>query len=365
MRSADRLRRIGGAHRDDLGQREPEPEKARHHLRHAVHGAEPAGDREVRADAVREQTLVDDAAADLEAEVHPPVGGVEPDAPVGGLAGLGHQLAVGVEHAAGVGGEVVRQDVALVEERQERADHRRGVALLGVADVDHQLGAALPRRPLRQPGHLHAHDLERGRDHAGLDPADEALVLVGDLQRVVQVDAALRDDIGQGRKPRLADVQEGNHLGVAARDDVPGEAAEGGRPRAAGVDDGGDPGVHAAEIGVDAVPGEALEDVGVKVDQARGDDLPGHRDRPRRLGAGDVGGDARDHAVLHGDVEDPVEPRGRIHHGPTLEHEIMHGHSPRKLAMITIAAPARAHLLHALFVRAPAPARLARAPTSR
>ena len=84
------------------GSVKPEPEEARHDLGHAVHGVEPAGHREIGADAVREQALVDDAAADVEAEVHPPVRGVEPHAAVGGLARLRHQLAVGVEHAAGV-----------------------------------------------------------------------------------------------------------------------------------------------------------------------------------------------------------------------------------------------------------------------
>src|SRR5207245_2272157 len=63
------------------------------------------------------------------------------------------------------------------------------------------------------------------------------------------------------------------------------------------------------------------------------------RDRPRRLGAGDVRGDARDHAALHGDVEDPVESRGRIHDGPTLAQEIVHVRfAPSRAASPTVTA---------------------------
>jgi hypothetical protein len=108
--------------------------------------------------------------------------------------------------------------------------------------MDHEAGAALARGPPRQPGHLHAHDLERGRYHARLDPADEALVLVQDGKRVVEVDARLRDDVRIGGEPGLADVQERDDLRVAAGQDVPGECAEGGRPRTAGIDDGRDAG---------------------------------------------------------------------------------------------------------------------------
>jgi hypothetical protein len=37
-----------------------------------------------------------------------------------------------------------------------------------------------------------------------------------------------------------------------------------------------------------------------------------------------LAGDARDPAVLHGDVVHAVEPRGWIHHGAALEQEIVH-----------------------------------------
>ena len=52
-----------------------------------------------------------------------------------------------------------------------------------------------------------------------------------------------------------------------------GKRAEGRRARAARVDDGGDAGVDAAEVGIDAGAVDALEDVRVQVDQPGRDEL--------------------------------------------------------------------------------------------
>src|SRR5262249_15237578 len=168
-----------------------------------------------------------------------------------------------------------------------------------------------------------------GRDHPRLDAADEPLVLAGDAQRVLQVDAALRDDIRESRESRLADVQERNDLGVAPGNDVAGESFERRCTRAAGIDDGGDAGLDAPEIGVDAVPREPVEDVRVEVDQTGSDEPTTHRDGPRGLCDGNVRPDARDDSVLDSDIQDAVEPGGRIHHCPTLEQEIVHVIPPR------------------------------------
>ena len=65
------------------------------------------------------QPLVDAAAAHVEAEIRPSVGGVEPDAPRRCLTRLGHQVPIGVQDAPGIGGEVVGENVALLEERQQ------------------------------------------------------------------------------------------------------------------------------------------------------------------------------------------------------------------------------------------------------
>ena len=260
----------------------------------------------------------------VEAEVHAPVGGVEPDAAIGRFARLGHQLAVGVEHAAGVGGEVVGEDVAVVQQRQQFADDGGVIALLGIANVDHQPGAAFARCAACQAGHLHAEDLQRRRHHAGLDAVDQAAVLGHRLKGAFEVDAAFRHDVGHGGQAGLADVQEGNDLGMALRHDVAGKGAEGGAPRAAGVDDRGDARMHPAEVGMHAIADDAVEDVGVQVDEARRDRAPGYVDDPRRLVACDEGCNVGNLAVLNGDVVPSAQPDGRVDHRASCQQQIVH-----------------------------------------
>ncbi len=112
---------------------------------------------------------------------------------------------------------------------------------------------------------------------------------------------------------------------MAVGKDVLREGGEGSRARAPRVDDGGDAGEHAGQVGIDAGPVHALEDVGVEIDEAGRDDLPANLHDARGLGGGDVGRDARDPSVLHGDVMEPVQVRGRIDDAATFEQEIEHG----------------------------------------
>ena len=123
-------------------------------------GAYATGHGEVGADAVGFHALVQDALADVEAEVGAAMSGVEPDTAFMGLAGLGNQVAVAVQHAAGVGGEEVGDDVAGFHDGQQFTDDLGGVALFGVADVDHQADAGLPRGAFGLAWHLHAHDFQ-------------------------------------------------------------------------------------------------------------------------------------------------------------------------------------------------------------
>ena len=248
----------------------------------------------------------------------------EPDAAIGRLARLGHQLAVGVEHAAGVGGEVMGEDVAVVQQRQQLADDVGVIALLSVADVDHQPGAAFARRAPRQAGHLHAEDLQRRRHHAGLDAVDQPAILVHRLQRAVEVDAAFRHDVGHGGQAGLADVQEGNDLGMALRHDVAGKGTEGGAPGAAGIDHRGDARMHPAKVGMHAVADDAVEDVGVQVNEARRDRPAGHVDNPRRLVARDEGCNVSNLAVLNGNVVPPAQPDGRVDNRASCQQQIVH-----------------------------------------
>ena len=77
---------------------------------------------------------------------------------------------------------------------------------------------------------------------------------------------------------------------VTLRQDV-APAAERRRSRAAGVHDGRDAGVDTAEVRIDAGAVDALEDVGVQVDEPRCDELAADLDHPR----GVRGRDARRH----------------------------------------------------------------------
>lgn len=119
-------------------------------------------------------------------------------------------------------------------------------------------------------------------------------------------------------------MEKRHDLGVTPRDDVAREGVEGGRPRAPGVHDGGDAGVDPGKIGIDPGPVDALEDVGVAVDQPRGDDLAPDLDHPRGLAYRDARGDARDLPILDRHVEDTVKPARRVNDGATLQQKIVH-----------------------------------------
>jgi hypothetical protein len=161
---------------------------------------------------------------------------------------------------------------------------------------------------------------------------DEPLVLIEGLERVVEVDARLRDDVGKRGEPGLADVQERDHLGMAVRQDVAGKRREGRRARAARVHDGGDAREHAAQVRVHPGAIDSFEHVGVEIDEAGRDELAADLDDPRRLARRDVGRDARDLAVLHRDVLHTVEPGGWIEDTASLQHEIEHGSSRGRIS---------------------------------
>src|SRR5271168_464795 len=103
--------------------------------------------------------------------------------------------------------------------------------------MNHQFDAAFAGGAFSETGHLHAQNLEGGRDHAGLDATDEIFMLVGHTQGAVKVNAAFGDDIGDGRESGLADMQKRDYLRMAMRKNMPRETLESGRAGTAGVDD--------------------------------------------------------------------------------------------------------------------------------
>src|SRR5688500_11853425 len=109
---------------------------------------------------------------------------------------------------------------------------------------------------------------------------------------------------------------------------MPREALKGRAPRAASVHERGDSGVDAPQVGVDAIAGEALEDMRMQVNQAGGNDRPGDLQDARRLLAGDRWRDLRYGAVLDCNVVSSVKADRWVHHGTAFEDEIVHGSSP-------------------------------------
>ncbi|MEE8304314.1 MAG: hypothetical protein V3S24_17995 [Candidatus Tectomicrobia bacterium] len=107
-----------------------------------------------------------------------------------------------------------------------------------------------------------------------------------------------------------------------------GEAAEDGTPGAAGIHDGGHPGMHAAQIGVDAVADEAAVDVRMQINQTRRDDFSRHVDDLRGFLAGDIRCGAGNLAILYGNIVDAIEVDRRVNHGSTLEQQIVHVSPP-------------------------------------
>ena len=119
------------------------------------------------------------------------------------------------------------------------------------------------------------------------------------------------------------DGGEGQHLRARRLHHMGHEAAESPGAGAALIDDGGDPGVHARVIGPDAEVRHIFVDMHMQVDQARRHDGPLRRDLRLRLMAAQIRRHGGDAAVPDGDVEDPIETLGRVHHPPALNDQIV------------------------------------------
>ena len=211
---------------------------------------------------------------------------------------------------------------------QQVADDLGGIALFGVANVDHQGDAGLFGGPLGQAGHFQAHDLQGRRNHAGLDAANGSVALLNNLYGALQVDAAGGEDVGRGGQTGAADVQEGDDLGGVVGDDVGREPAIGVAAAAAGVHHGGYAGAHAADVGVDAVAIDSLVHVGMQVDEAGDDVLAAYLDHAGRLVGCDVGGHRGDFAVGDGDVVGAVQVLRGVNYRAAFDEQVVHTRVP-------------------------------------
>src|SRR5262245_3505118 len=115
---------------------------------------------------------------------------------------------------------------------------------------------------------------------------------------------------------------------MALRNNMSREAAEGGTPGAARIDDGGDPGVHTSQVGMHTVAIETFEDMGMEIYQARRDDRPRHLQNAGGLLTSYRWRDVRNRAILNRDIIDSVEIDRWVEHVTTFEDEIVHSLSP-------------------------------------
>src|SRR5262249_60462631 len=179
------------------------------------------------------------------------------------------------------------------------------------------------RRHPRQAGRLCAlkRNVERhgpgttggARADAHLDADDDIAIGVSDLgciERRHQAEflALAYHDArrgGENAGERNMEIREDAHL--AAFDHMFAESRKVTGPRATGIDRSSDAGTAAKIFGVDAERGAAPVDVGVQVDEARGDDKAGYiADVGFAIGA-ERGADARPPAARESDVSHRVE----------------------------------------------------------
>ena len=324
----ERARGIGRRHADDLAQAEAEREEARQHLRHAVHGIQPAGYGQVGADGAWHNALIERCAGYIEAEVLPSVRCVEEDAALLRFHDLGDDLAVVVEYPARVAAEQVGDDVSLFEKWEQVARYGRVVVgYAAVADVYHEPDAAFGGGLLCQPHHLDAQNRNGGAYGANFDTLYERPVGADDADCLIEVYVVASGDLGLVVEAGAGDVQHTDDARVGVGDDVLREASEGVAASAAGVHYCGYAGVHSRQVGVHARLVDAVIDVGVQVYEARNDQLVADVD-DAAFGVGTYGGGyLRDCPVLNGDVHARVYALRGIYDPTAGEYEISHGAS--------------------------------------
>src|SRR5947199_6214751 len=137
-------------------------------------------------------------------------------------------------------------------------------------------------------------------------------------------DRTVENDIAVAQEP-AGEIRrdEGQDPGSGGLDDEFAEPVKGQRARPALVDHRGDPAADPDEIGVEPeIARNVLVDMGVSIDQPRGNQQPACVDDSGRGTVFKGRRDGSDAALLDADIEDAVEIVGRVDDMPALDHRI-------------------------------------------
>ncbi len=196
------------------------------------------------------------------------------------LARLQHDL---FHRALRGGGRIRKRPECMGENvaRTEPSDHLL-VARRRMVDMRHQRHADFVC-DLKRDFERHDPRGARGVEaYSHLDADDEVAVLLRHLDGVDRIHQpellalADHDPMRKAEDAGMRNMQIGEDADLARLDHVFPETREISRAGAAGVDRRGDAGAAAKLLGVDAERGAAPIDVGVQIDQARGDDVARH-----------------------------------------------------------------------------------------
>ena len=188
-------------------------------------------------------------------------------------------------------------------------DHQRQAAALGRLDPELQRLDAVVAHGAGAHPHLH--------------PVQDVAVEVGD--DLEQPDVAV-GEVGQlevmAGEAEIGDVEEGRDADLGRVDDELAQPFEGERAGRSGIDEAGDPRARAGGIGVDAPEGGAAIDMGVQVDQPRGDIEAAGIDGAEGAIGRNAGLDRDDPVLDDRDIVPPRQPRRIIDRLPALDHQI-------------------------------------------
>ena len=286
-------------------------------------------DGTVSADGVGQHALVHGGAGDLQGAVTGGAAGIEEDAGVVGVPGLGPELTFGVQDGMGVAVEDVGGYVSGPEVLEDPC-HGQG----GFHDVDHDFDAGLVTD---SAGHLHGGNGVGGGGAVGgeahLDAEDDVAVFLDAADGLffpgetkvfhVRYRQDRSDDAAHG-----GEVDEGQDPSVDLVNDVAPEATEVYPAGGAGIDAGGDAGSGANDVWV-YVPGVQSEGLGaVDINKARGHQVAGGVDNPGGAFGGEVRGHGGYEVVLEGNVCNGIERLGGVYYPAALKEQVIsEGHN--------------------------------------